>query len=70
MSKHTHTPRTHQPQRVRAPGVRREHGGMPTRPDDEELARRAEAERVAAGLADYDPADVPPATEPPARRGR
>jgi hypothetical protein len=42
---------------------RREHGGASTHPDDEELARRTEQERVEAGIDDYDPADVPPATD-------
>jgi hypothetical protein len=42
---------------------RREHGGAPDRPDDEELARRTERERVAAGVEPYDPDDVPPATD-------
>ena len=42
---------------------RSEHGGMPPRSDEDyELA--VERDRVAAGLADYVPADVPPATEP------
>jgi hypothetical protein len=46
---------------------RREHGGMPPHLDDDRLARLAEEERVAAGLDDYDPDEVPPATdEPPA----
>ncbi|MDP9396622.1 MAG: DEAD/DEAH box helicase [Actinomycetota bacterium] len=43
---------------------RREHGG--TRPellDDDALAQRTKDERVDLGLADYDPADVPPATD-------
>lgn len=44
---------------------RREHGGAPMRPDDEALARRTERERVDAGLDDYDPDDVPPATDTP-----
>ncbi|MFG3256921.1 DEAD/DEAH box helicase [Streptomyces sp. NPDC048172] len=48
MSKHEH--RERQPQRSHAPEVRHEHGGMPRRPDDDELARRTEAERAAAGL--------------------
>jgi hypothetical protein len=42
---------------------RREHGGAPTHPDDDALARRTESERVEAGLDDYDPDDVPPATD-------
>jgi hypothetical protein len=44
--------------------VRSEHRGMPLRPDDDELARAAERDRVAAGLADYAPSDVPDATDP------
>lgn len=44
---------------------RRQHGGMPLRPDDDELARRTEQERVEAGIDDYDPDDVPPATDVP-----
>lgn len=45
---------------------RREHGGMPLHPDDDDLARRTEHERVEAGVDDYDPDDVPPATDEPA----
>ena len=44
--------------------VRSEHRGMPLRPDDDELALAVERDRVAAGLADYVPEDVPPATDP------
>ncbi|MEV0799471.1 hypothetical protein AB0I34_17385 [Kribbella sp. NPDC050281] len=45
---------------------RREHGGASSlRPDDDELARRTEQERVEAGIDDYDPDDVPPATDEP-----
>ena len=44
---------------------RREHGGAPERLDDDALAERTEQERVDAGLADYDPDDVPPATDDP-----
>jgi hypothetical protein len=44
---------------------RREHGGAPMRPDDDELARRTEQERVDAGVDDYDPDEVPPATDEP-----
>jgi hypothetical protein len=44
---------------------RREHAGAPMRPDDEALARRTERERVEAGVEDYDPDDVPPATDAP-----
>lgn len=40
-----------------------QHGKMPPHPNDEELARRTEHERVEAGLEDYDPEDVPSATE-------
>ena len=41
-----------------------QHGGMPLRLDDDELERAVERDRVAAGLADYAPSDVPPATDP------
>lgn len=44
---------------------RREHGGASMRPDDDELASRTEEERVAAGVDDYDPDEVPPATDDP-----
>jgi hypothetical protein len=45
------------------PPRRSEHGGMPPRSDEDyELA--VQRDRVAAGLADYVPEDVPPATEP------
>ncbi len=40
---------------------RREHGKMPAHPNDEQLARRTEQERVELGIDDYDPDDVPPA---------
>lgn len=43
---------------------RREHGGAPQRLDDDQLARLAEEERVDAGLDDYDPDEVPAATDP------
>lgn len=42
---------------------RHEHGGASARLDDDALALRTERERVEAGVADYDPADVPPATD-------
>ena len=42
---------------------RRDHGGAPFHPDDDALAERTEQERVEAGLVDYDPDDVPPATD-------
>jgi hypothetical protein len=48
-------PPTHRP---------RVHGGMPLKPDDDELAIAAQRDRVAAGVADYAPDDVPPATDP------
>jgi hypothetical protein len=44
---------------------RREHGGAPDRLDDDQLARLAEEERVEAGLDDYDPDEVPAATDAP-----
>ena len=43
---------------------RHEHGGMPLRPDDDELERAVERDRVAAGLADFVEDDVPAATDP------
>jgi hypothetical protein len=46
---------------------RREHGGMPEHLDDDRLARLTEEERVAAGIDDYDPDEVPPATDDPPR---
>ena len=48
---------------------RREHGGMPPRPDDDQLARLTEEERVDAGLDPYDPDEVPPATDVPVPAG-
>jgi hypothetical protein len=42
---------------------RREHGGASPHVNDDELALRTERERVEAGIQDYDPADVPPATD-------
>lgn len=44
---------------------RREHGGSPQHVDDDRLARLTEEERVEAGLDDYDPDEVPPATDAP-----
>ena len=44
---------------------RSEHAGAPEHLDDDQLARLAEEERVAAGLDDYDPDEVPPATDEP-----
>src|SRR5437899_12614997 len=43
---------------------RREHGGAPQRLDDDTLAEMTEDERVDAGLDDYNPDEVPPATDP------
>jgi hypothetical protein len=42
----------------------RVHGGLPPRPDDDELEAAVERDRVAAGVADYAEVDVPPATDP------
>jgi hypothetical protein len=42
----------------------RVHGGMPMRPDDDELEAAVERDRLAAGVADYAPHDVPEATDP------
>ena len=44
---------------------RREHGGVAKHIDDDQLARLTEEERVAAGIDDYDPDEVPPATDEP-----
>ena len=44
---------------------RREHGGALFHLDDDQLARLTEEERVEAGLEDYDPDEVPPATDEP-----
>jgi hypothetical protein len=46
-----------------APRDRTGHGKQPPRLDDDELAHRAEQERVALGIDEYDPDDVPSATE-------
>jgi hypothetical protein len=46
----------------RAPRDRQEHGKTPPRPNDDVLAHRTEQERVEAGIDDYDPDQVPPAT--------
>jgi len=43
---------------------RREHGGASQHLDDDRLAEITEDERVDAGLDDYNPGEVPPATEP------
>ena len=44
---------------------RSEHGGEIDRLDEDQLARLTEEERVAAGVEDYDPDEVPPATDMP-----
>ena len=44
---------------------RREHGGEIDRLDEDQLAGLTEEERVAAGVDDYDPDEVPPATDTP-----
>jgi hypothetical protein len=44
---------------------RREHAGEIDRLDEDQLARLTEEERVAAGVADYDPDEVPAATDTP-----
>jgi hypothetical protein len=44
---------------------RRFHGGTPAHLDDDELARRTAEERADAGVTDYNPDDVPPATDDP-----
>lgn len=53
------------PQEDALPGpTRTGHGKLPEDIDDDAFERAAEQERVAAGLADYAPSDVPPATDP------
>lgn len=44
---------------------RHQHGGSPEQLDDDQLARLTEEERVAADLDDFDPDEVPPATDAP-----
>jgi hypothetical protein len=44
---------------------RHEHAGQPGRLDDDQLARLTEEERVEAGIDDFDPDEVPPATDTP-----
>ncbi len=44
---------------------RREGGGLPLRPNDDQLAELAEEERVDAGVDPYEPDEVPPATDDP-----
>jgi hypothetical protein len=44
---------------------RREHGGEIDRLNEEQLAALTEEERVEAGVDDYDPDEVPPATDTP-----
>jgi hypothetical protein len=45
-----------------APRDRSGHGKQPPRLNDDELAHRTEQERVEIGIDDYDPDEVPPAT--------
>ncbi len=44
---------------------RREHAKAPERLDDDQLAELTEEERAEAGLDDFDPDQVPPATDTP-----
>ena len=49
---------------------RREHGGADAiHPDQDDLGRRTEEERVEAGVDAYDPDEVPPATDEPVPTG-
>lgn len=48
---------------------RSEHGGAPQRLDDDQLAELAEEERVDAGVDDYNPGEVPPASDTPPAGG-
>lgn len=43
----------------------RQHGGAAQRLNDDQLAELTEEERVEAGLDDFDPDEVPPATDTP-----
>lgn len=49
--------------KIPAPKDRREHAKSPDRHQDDYLEHRAEQERVATGIEDYDSDDIPPATE-------
>ena len=51
------------PPQIQAPRDREFHGKQPPRPDDDYLAHRTEQERIEVGLDDYDPDEVPPATD-------
>ena len=44
---------------------RREGGGLPLRPNDDQLAELTEEERVDAGIDPYEPDEIPPATDDP-----
>jgi hypothetical protein len=46
-----------------APRDRSFHGKQPPHLNDDELERRTEHERAEVGLTDYDPTEVPPATD-------
>lgn len=46
------------------PPVHRGHAGRPERLDDDALAAATDQERVAAGLRDRAPGQIPPATDP------
>lgn len=46
-----------------APRDRQAHAKAPARLNDDDLEHRTEQERVAVGLEEYDPNDVPSATE-------
>jgi hypothetical protein len=48
---------------------RRQHGKASQRLNDDQLAELAEEERVAAGIDDYNPDEVPPATDTAPVRG-
>lgn len=46
------------------PSSRRGHAKVPEGLDDDDFAAAEQQERVAAGLEDYNPAEVPPAADP------
>jgi hypothetical protein len=62
------TEQTPEPPDERFHRDRREHGGAPAHLDDDQLARLTEEERVEAGIDDYDPDEVPAATDAPPRQ--
>ncbi|WP_031087067.1 hypothetical protein [Streptomyces sp. NRRL WC-3549] len=67
MTKRDRDPKPDRSPQNRTPRGPGESRGMPRRPDDRALETRTEQERVEAGVADYNPDNVPPATDTPSR---